>query len=81
MTSAAEIQVLYFAALREAAKRESETVALTEGDTAAAVYQRPAARAFALRRQPPVCRVGHRPESRRHAGVYPARSRRLKCLI
>lgn len=60
MTSAAEIQVLYFAALREAAKRESETVALTEGDTAAAVYQRLAAQhGFALPQERLRCAVNH----------------------
>ena len=60
MTSAAEIQVLYFAALREAAKREGETLTLAEGDTAAAIYERLAAQyGFALPQERLRCAVNH----------------------
>ena len=60
MTSAAEIQVLYFAALREAAGRESETVVLNNGETAAVVYQRLAAQyGFALPQERLRCAVNH----------------------
>ena len=65
MTSPAEIQILYFAALRETAGKEGETIALPNSATAASVYAlHPAAGAAALRRQPPIRRVGHRAESR-----------------
>ncbi|MGF6147726.1 Sulfur carrier protein moaD [Kingella potus] len=60
MTSAAEIQILYFAALREAAGKDSETVALDNSDTAAAVYSRLAAQyGFTLPQERLRCAVNH----------------------
>lgn len=61
MTSPAEIRILYFAALREAAGKEGETVALPNGATAASVYAQLAAQyGFTLPQERLRCAVNHR---------------------
>ncbi|HFC6387362.1 TPA: molybdopterin converting factor subunit 1 [Neisseria bacilliformis] len=61
MTSPAEIRILYFAALRETAGKEDETITLPNSATAASVYAQLSAQyGFALPQERLRCAVNHR---------------------